>query len=299
MMTKEDILASLKSDTYCDYKWNIPMEILSKEKPVLKFNLAIYNNLYTKKVIRIEDGTISRDYHDVIIVWKDTFFVSFTSKNGKYIFRLSKFAFDKTRGCYVEKIILNKENDNIYLMTLPNSKYFFCAKAINEKYSTVLLYNIEYIESVPVIAIESIETKSLLENVAIGNLRFEVFGEMTQYGPSIQTISGSNKKILIRNAPKDSISIRDIWLYDTQIFDEDFVKQTGGKIGDHWGKYNMGKDELYWFSDKSIEIENPNKVTHNISKYDYDDTYRSPFDNPHYNDALDMDQQSPDFWENL
>lgn len=29
------------------------------------------------------------------------------------------------------------------------------------------------------------------------------------------------------------------------------------------------------------------------------DNYIRPFDNPYYNDALDMDQQSPGFWENL
>ena len=297
-MNIREILA-LASSNYYDYEWNIPMEILSKGKPLLKYNLAIYNDLYIKRVIRIEDGAISRDYHEIIIVGKDSFFVSYTPKNGKCIFGLSIFQFDKTRGCYVERRILNKENDKIYLMTIPNNNYFFCCKSIDDKHSSVLLYNIDCIESSPIIAIESIETKFLLENIAVGNLRFEVFGGITQYKPSIQMSSDSNGKRLIRNTPKYLSSIHNIGLYDTQIFDESFVKQTSGKIGNQRSKYNMDNDEVYWFSDKSVAIENPNKVPQIISKYDYDDSYRTPFDNPHYNDALDMDQQSPDFWENL
>lgn len=33
--------------------------------------------------------------------------------------------------------------------------------------------------------------------------------------------------------------------------------------------------------------------------YDYDTDWGSAFDNLYYNDNLDMDQQSPEFWDNL
>jgi len=34
------------------------------------------------------------------------------------------------------------------------------------------------------------------------------------------------------------------------------------------------------------------------SEFDYNDSY-SAYDNPYYNDELDMDQQSQDFWDSL
>jgi len=33
--------------------------------------------------------------------------------------------------------------------------------------------------------------------------------------------------------------------------------------------------------------------------YDYHNDYTHPYDSPYYNDALDMDQQSPEFWDSL
>ena len=48
----------------------------------------------------------------------------------------------------------------------------------------------------------------------------------------------------------------------------------------------------------------PNEELSNNYSYDneckgYDDDTSSVYDNPYYNDNLDMDQQSIDFWNNL
>ena len=61
----------------------------------------------------------------------------------------------------------------------------------------------------------------------------------------------------------------------------------------------LAKIELWKPENVSTELEN-GKIDHYDDWYDDDiEYYPSAYDSPYYNDALDMDQQSEDFWESL
>ena len=50
---------------------------------------------------------------------------------------------------------------------------------------------------------------------------------------------------------------------------------------------------------KSLFIIDDEEYYEDYDDYDYRDASRSAYDSPYYNDSLDMDQQSPEFWDSL
>lgn len=52
-------------------------------------------------------------------------------------------------------------------------------------------------------------------------------------------------------------------------------------------------------SDDFVEFEDDFEEEEDSSENDYSNDWGSVNDNPYYNDNLDMDQQSPEFWDNL
>ena len=82
------------------------------------------------------------------------------------------------------------------------------------------------------------------------------------------------------------------------------------KIEEFYGKalkstkvYKNGKGMIVKFSDLIPEntIYKPyEESSNNSDDYDfYDNLNNNAYNNPHYNDTLDFDQQGPEFWENL
>ena len=60
------------------------------------------------------------------------------------------------------------------------------------------------------------------------------------------------------------------------------------------------KDMLFVnFVDREEFIKSLNVIEENYIEEDDSDDWESIDDNPYYNDNLDMDQQSPEFWDNL
>ena len=53
------------------------------------------------------------------------------------------------------------------------------------------------------------------------------------------------------------------------------------------------------FVDREEFIKSLNVIEENYIEEDDSDDWESIDDNPYYNDNLDMDQQSPEFWDNL
>ena len=53
--------------------------------------------------------------------------------------------------------------------------------------------------------------------------------------------------------------------------------------------------QLFMRRNESISVQ----VNREIRNYAYNTYWRSPYDSPHYNDSLDMDQQNPEFWDSL
>ena len=74
------------------------------------------------------------------------------------------------------------------------------------------------------------------------------------------------------------------------------------KAGFKNGKGKLVKDnEIFVFDKNGSQIETYDKPREDDDYYDigyYDDT-PSIYDNPYYNDNLDMDQQSIEFWNSL
>lgn len=56
------------------------------------------------------------------------------------------------------------------------------------------------------------------------------------------------------------------------------------------------KQDLFVMNDEECEDED---YQNDYDHYDYHNDYTHPHDSPYYNDALDMDQQSPEFWDSL
>lgn len=91
-------------------------------------------------------------------------------------------------------------------------------------------------------------------------------------------------------------------LYDVHLFiNEAESWGLGGNkrlFTDECFDYNLSKKELIKNNEyraEDLRRESNSNVCHRPA----DDEFISPFDNPNYNDALDMDQQSPDFWDTL
>ncbi|WP_288357921.1 hypothetical protein [uncultured Bacteroides sp.] len=58
-------------------------------------------------------------------------------------------------------------------------------------------------------------------------------------------------------------------------------------------------EECEDFVDREEFIKSLNVIEENYIEEDDSDDWESIDDNPYYNDNLDMDQQSPEFWDNL
>lgn len=71
-----------------------------------------------------------------------------------------------------------------------------------------------------------------------------------------------------------------------------FALNTGFFLTEETVKQHKAKHE--YREDKILEEQH-------FQEYgdDYSNDYQSPEDNPFYNDALDMDQQSSEFWDNF
>ena len=87
-----------------------------------------------------------------------------------------------------------------------------------------------------------------------------------------------------------------VFFFDFFHFEEDYHTEEENiermHAEDSW---DLRLRQLFMRRNESI-LEQVNREIRNYA----DNTYwRSPYDSPHYNDSLDMDQQSPDFWDSL
>lgn len=272
-------------DVIISYEWNIPMEILTKEKPQIIENIVICKDNQEKYAVRIEDGTKSQKYSNIHVVGKDFFFVLKEQPQGQSNFiGISTFKKETFMRGYVENVVLYCTTNLIYLFTYPVLGYFFCVKKLDEKNSSVLLYNLSTMDKFPIVAISSIDTEILLSAVAKGKLKFWICNYH-----ELKTGEPYNPE------PKTNISISDIYLYHEEIFDEGFVRQTAGKKSELFNK----DIERYWFPDETITLTDNISIGKNEYHHDYLLEFHYPDDSPYYNPALDMDQQSPEFWDSI
>ncbi len=91
-------------------------------------------------------------------------------------------------------------------------------------------------------------------------------------------------------------------LYDIHLFTNEV--ESWGLSGDRrlftyeCFDYNLSQKEL--IENKAYQAEDIRRES-NHSEYlrQADDDFVNPFDSPYYNDALDLDQQSPEFWDSI
>lgn len=289
-------------------EWNIPMDLLSKtnQKPEVELNWLVYSDFFSKYAVRIKDGAKTHHYSDIKVVNDDTMFVNYSSPKGdQRLFGISKFITHKISKYFCEKLIFDCEKEKIYLMTFPIHGFFFCAKKIDDKNSCVLLYNLNELDAPPVKAISSIETSILSSEIAYGKLKIEIIDKSIFTSPPVLMKDGSDIEESRKEQLKDEhiYCLSDIRLLYRDIYDAEFVNQTDKTKTDnsltHWRKYTEEADTPYWFTDNNVRIERIDFSHREYNDRVFKDEIGSVFDNPYYNNALDWDQQSPEFWDSL
>lgn len=136
---------------------------------------------------------------------------------------------------------------------------------------------------------EVLEILAILEKEALPT-KFEYFEVGESYGFSEKTIVKKEKTII------KSFNL----IYEEKLFtiNEFYVYYKKNKVKNEIQTIVEEYIEKLNFRQREIEIQEYNNLSYRNNRSDFSDD-SSSYDNEHYNDQLDMDQQSPEFWDNL
>lgn len=173
--------------------WNMPLECFSIDKPRFYNNLMLCSDDDSKYVIRCTDGLASNTYDDIAVISDDVFFFL--------------EIYDMGQGVGVSKLLNDHEvhlieplNDGTCILTQPIEGYVFGVYEYDRDKCKVSLYNIYDENFTPIVAIESIESETLMDYILRGKLFIELDAEFTDTHrivmPDISIFDSSFREII-------------------------------------------------------------------------------------------------------
>lgn len=117
----------------------------------------------------------------------------------------------------------------------------------------------------------------------------------------------TNEEVLMKEAIENQISLREQEDAYFAIVDEDIIanqisiseqEEERAALEAKYSSVEVSEAMTEFDSESVVEYEEGDVEENNIEVDGYDD-WGSVDDNPYYDDNLDMDQQSPEFWDNL